>query len=293
MITAVAQEKRRQFQAFIEQLLAPEEAVVGVVGIGSLATGLMRPESDIDAVIFLHPYDLYIVPAEAIWVAEDDTFYSIFDDRYQEKGLSVDFARLPLSQWADPDFAWPEGYRAELRNGWLAYDPTGQIAQLIARKTAYDEETRLRRLDEALIWLDQHLGERTPQQVWQALGPAIAFDRLQAAYDYLVAALFAYNRQWRIWRNREMGALLNLAWLPSHFADRVLLAANAPSLDFSGYLTRVEALQSLFADLREQLIANGDYAQMPIDQAFLRLNEEPGRAWNLEEWNKFRIARKL
>jgi hypothetical protein len=32
---------------------------------------------------------------------------------------------------------------------------------------------------------------------------------------------------------------------------------------------------------------------MPVDQAFLRLHEEPGRAWNMEEWNKFRIARKL
>lgn len=293
MMTAATQEKKKQFQDFINQLLAPEEAVKGVVAIGSLATGHMRSDSDIDAIIFLDPYDLYIVPAEAIWVPEEDTFYSIFDERYLEKGLPVDFARLPLLQWADPDFVWPEGRRAELSSGWIAYDPTGQIARLIAHKTTYDDETRLRRLDEALIWLDEHLGEGTPQRVWQTLGPVIAFDRLHAAYDCLVAALFAYNRQWRIWRNREMSALLNLAWLPAGFDARVLVAANAPSLDFAGYLARVEALHSLFADLRAQLIANGDYAHMPIDQAFLRLNEEPGRAWNLQEWNKFRIARKL
>lgn len=293
MLTTTTQEKKRQFQVFIKQILAPETAVRGVVAIGSLATGHMRKDSDIDAVIFLDPYDLYIVPAEAIWIPEEDTFYSIFDERYLEKGLPVDFARFSLAQWADPDFVWPEERRAELSSGWIAYDPHGQIADLIARKTVYDEEIRLHRLDEALIWLDQHLGENTPERVWQALGPVIAFDRLRAAYDYLVSALFAYNRQWRIWRNREMGALLNLAWLPADFEARVLLAANAPSLDFEGYMARAKALQSLFSDLLAQLIANGDYAHMPIDQAFLRLNEEPGRAWNLAEWNKFRIARKL
>jgi predicted nucleotidyltransferase len=293
MITAATQEKREQFQVFIDRVLAPETAVKGVVVIGSMAGGLMRPDSDVDAVIFLDPLDLYIVPAEAVWIPEEDSFYSIFDERYRLKGLPVDFARLSLPQWSAPDFVWPEGRRAELSAGWIAYDPDGQIAPLIARKTIYDEDTRLRRLDEALIWLDQHLDGATPQRVWDALGPAIAFDRLSAAYEYLVTALFAYNRRWRIWRNREMGALLNLPWLPAEFPERVLLAANAPSLDLAGYQARVSVLQSLFADLREQLIANGDYSAMPVDQAFLRLNEEPGRAWNLEEWNKFRIARKL
>ena len=42
-----------------------------------------------------------------------------------------------------------------------------------------------------------------------------------------------------------------------------------------------------------QLIANGDYSHAPVDQAFMRLHEEPGRSWNIEEWNKFRNARKL
>jgi hypothetical protein len=98
---------------------------------------------------------------------------------------------------------------------------------------------------------------------------------------------------WRPWRNREMDALLQLAWLPDNFAGRALVAANAPNLDYAGYEARIEVLQSLFTDLLQQLVANGDYTHVPIDQAFIRQSEEPGRAWNMEEWNKFRTVRKL
>jgi hypothetical protein len=40
-------------------------------------------------------------------------------------------------------------------------------------------------------------------------------------------------------------------------------------------------------------MADGDYSNTPIDQAFIRSSEEPGRAWNIDEWNKFRRARLL
>jgi hypothetical protein len=293
MITPTTEEKRVQFIAFVNQLFASEEAVRGVVGIGSLASGHMRPGSDLDAIIFLDPFDLYIVPAEAIWQSAEDRFYSIFDTEQQRAGLQIDFLRLPFQQWAKPDFIWPEERRAELSNGWIAFDPGGEIARLIAQKTVYDDALRLNRLDEAIVWLDELLGGETPAQVWQSLGPVIAHDRLQAAYRNLVEGLFAYNRQWRIWRNREMNVLLNLAWLPPDFATRVLTAVTPPNPTFDGYMARATALRALFADLLTQLIANGDYSHAPMDQAFMRLHEEPGRAWNMDEWNKFRSARKL
>ncbi len=293
MITPTTEEKRVQFIAFVNQLFASEEAVRGVVGIGSLASGHMRPGSDLDAIIFLDPFDLYIVPAEAIWQPAEDRFYSIFDTEQQRGGLQIDFLRLPFQQWAKPDFIWPEERRAELSNGWIAYDPGGAIARLIAQKTVYDDTLRLNRLDEAIVWLDELLSGETPAQVWHSLGPVIAHDRLQAAYRNLVEGLFAYNRQWRIWRNREMNVLLNLAWLPPDFATRVLTAVTPPNPTFDGYMARATALRALFADLLTQLIANGDYSHAPIDQAFMRLHEEPGRAWNMDEWNKFRSARKL
>lgn len=292
-MTPATETKRTQFKAFIEKVIAVEDAVRGVVGIGSLASGHMRPESDIDAIIFLDPLDLYIVPAEAKWQPEEDTFYSIFDGRCQTDSLQLDFLRLPYKQWAEPDFIWPEERRAELSGGWIAYDPSGEITQLIAQKTAYNDTVRLSRLDEAIVWLDQLLGEDTPANVWHTLGPVIAYDRLQAAYRNLVDALFAYNRQWRIWRNREMGHLLRLDWLPPDFETRVLTAVTPPNLTYDGYLARTAVLRSLYADLLTQLVANGDYSQAPVDQAFMRLHEEPGRSWNIDEWNKFRNARKL
>ena len=289
-MTPATEEKRKHFDHFIQRVLAPEAAVKGVVGIGSIASGHMRPDSDVDAVIFFDPLDYYIVPAEAIWRPDDNTFHSIFDDDVE--GLPVDFLRLDWQEWSDPDFEWPEGRRAELATGWLAFDPSGAVARLIAERTVYPEAVRLERLDEAIIWLDQHLGDDKPQRIWDELGPAIAHDRLEAAYDYLVQALFAYNRQWRVWRNREMSALLALPWLPENFEERVLPAANAPALAADGYQARLATLRALFSDVLAQLVANGDYSPTPVDQAFIRRSEEPGRAWNMDEWNKFRRARR-
>jgi predicted nucleotidyltransferase len=294
-MTPSTEQKRAQFKRFIQEVLEPETAVKGIIGIGSIATGQMRPDSDIDAIIFLDPFDYHIVPAEAIWDPETDTFHSIFveNEQLHQQGLQVDFLRLKWPQWADPSFEWPEPRRAELSQGWIAFDRSGRLEQVIAMHTIYDYDTRLKRLDEAIIWLDQHLNWSKPQKNWETLGPLVAHDRLHAAFHYLVDALFAYNSMWRPWRNREMDALLQLAWLPDNFAERALVAANAPSLDYSGYEARREALQSLFADLLQQLVTNGDYTHVPIDQAFIRQSEEPGRAWNMEEWNKFRTVRKL
>jgi predicted nucleotidyltransferase len=290
-MTPATEEKRRQLSAYIQQVLEPEPAVKGVVGIGSIATGHMRPDSDIDAVIFLDPLDLYIAPAEAIWSPEDDTYHSIFDDNVE--GIELDFTRLDWKQWSDPEFEWPEGRRAELASGWLAHDPAGEVARLLAQRTAYPDDVLLARLDEALVWLDQHLKGEQIRTIWDALGPAIAHDRLEAAYDYLVSAIFAANRQWRIWRNREMQVLLQLPWLPRDFADRVLSAANAPGVDQAGYNARAQMLQSLFEETIDHLIAMGLYSSAAIDQAFIRSGEEPGRAWNMAEWNKFHLARAI
>lgn len=294
-MTPSTEQKRDQFKQFIQKVLAPETAVKGVVGIGSMATGRMRPDSDIDAIIFLDPFDFHVVPAEAIWEPETDTFHSIFvDNEYLQKhGLQVDFLRLDWRKWSAPVFNWPEPRKAELSQGWIAFDRTGRLQEVIATHTAYDYDTRLKRLDEAIIWLDQHLNWDKPQERWQTLGPLLAHDRLHAAFHYLVDGLFAFNSVWRPWRNREMDAVLQLAWLPDDFSERAIIAANAPNLEYAGYETRVEALQALFADLLEQAVESGDYTHVPVDQAFIRQSEEPGRAWNMEEWNKFRTVRRM
>jgi hypothetical protein len=280
--------KRRELSDFIAQVLAPHPAIQGVVGIGSIATGRARPDSDIDAFVFLDPLDLFIVPAECIWRPSDGTFHSIFQD---VDGVQLDFKRCDLARWADPAFAWPEGYCAELADGWIAYDREGRIAPLIAARTTYGDDTRIKCLDEAITWLDQHLDAGTPEQCWEQLGPAIAHDRLHAAYGYLVQLLFAYNRRWQPWRNREMSYLLALPWLPRDFAERALVALNPPSLDFGGLMARAAMLAALFQETVEQLIADGDYADDPIGEAFVRAHEEPGRAWNMDAWNAERLRR--
>ena len=285
-MTPATQEKRAQFLHFLEKILLPETAVQAAVGVGSIATGHMRPDSDIDILLFLDPYDLYIVPAEAIWLEADDSFHSIFskDKNIQQQGLQLDFMRYDWQQWGNPNFSWPEERLSELASGWIAYDRHGEVTQQIQQRRIYSDELRQTRLDEAITWLDQHLGWGSPQTNWEALDPAIAHDRLQAAYHYLVDGLFAYNRRWRIWRNRQMSGLFQLPWLPDGLKDDILLLANAPALDHPGYLARVEKLTAYFEAFQQQLIADGLYKD-PVSEAFIRSSEEPGRAWNMAEWN--------
>ena len=284
-MTPATLRKRQELTAFVQRVLAPEPAVQAVIAIGSLANGRARPNSDIDAVVFFDPYDEYVVPAEFTWCPADGSFHSIFEKLEAEDAMQLDFYRLALTQWADPAYEWPEGRRAELAAGWLAFDRSGRVGKLIAECTAYTDEVRVARLDEAINWLDQHLSGDRPRRSWQDLGPAIAHDRLQAAYEYLVQGLFAYNRRWRPWRNRQASALLSLAWLPEQFADRVLSALNAPSLDEAGYRARVDALRGLVEDLTARLVTDGVYGSDPTTEAFIRSHQEPGLAWNMKEWN--------
>jgi predicted nucleotidyltransferase len=280
-MNSILDQKRADLRLFIERELEPLAPVRGVVVIGSIITGRAHSGSDIDAMAFLDPFDPYVTPAEFCWTPADGSYHSIFAD---VEGIDFDLARLDLAQWRDPAFEWPEGRKAELATGWVALDRDGSIARMIAERTAYPESLRIERLDDAITWLDQHLGAGLPEQRWSLLGPLIAHDRLNAAYCFLVQALFAFNRHWQPWRNREMEALLHLPWRPSRFEERVLSVFAPASLDHVGYLARVASLRTLFTELLEHLTAERLYGADPIGEAFIRSHEEPGRSWNMNEW---------
>ena len=63
-------------------------------------------------------------------------------------------------------------------------------------------------------------------------------------------------------------------------------ALNAPGLDRAGYDQRVMALRSLSSDVRAKCIREGIYKDDAIGEAFIRSNQEPGRSWNMDEWNR-------
>ena len=279
-----ATQKRRQLEEYVHRELSNEPAVRAIVATGSISTGHARPDSDIDAYVFLDPYDWYIVPAESKWSPTDGTYRSIDDP--SEGRIQLDFKRQDLAQWSEDSFDWPEEHRAELADGWIAYDRDGRVADLISSRVNYSDEVRQSKVDRSIVMLDQHLSSGRPESAWEDLGAAVAHDRMQAAYDHLVSALFAYNRRWRPWRDREMSYLLSLNWLPEAFADRVVDALNAPSLGHSGYQARVTCLRKLWNELTSHLQADGMYAEDPVGEAFVRGNDEPGRAWNMDLWNE-------
>ena len=276
--------KRQQLQQFIDAVLAPEPSVKALIIVGSVATGVARPDSDIDGFLLLDPYDDYVVPAEFLWRPSDGSFTGIFDDEYPDS-IQLDLTRRDFDTWADPERLWDEGERAALAEGWLAFDRTGTMAEVILERTAYDNTQRLAMLDAAIVAVDHICHDDSPARTYATLGPLVAHDRISAAYDDLVGALFAYNRRWLPWRARRTSYLLDLPWLPERFGERAVMAVGGE------YGQRVASLKALYDDLIARLEADGTYGDDPISEAFIRTHDEPGRSWNMAEWNARHAAR--
>jgi len=283
-MNSATKRKRTELSRFIQQEIIPEASVQGVVVIGSVAKGIARADSDIDAVVFLDPFDLYVVPAEFKWRTEDGTFHGIFSD--VENSIQLDFKRLNLREWSKPTHVWPESLYAELSEGWLALDRHDQIRKLIAERTYFSDAIRQERLDDAIVCLDWLLNDSTTERTWETLGAEVAHYRLHSAYDYLIQALFAYNRHWRTLRSREISDLLKLPWLPEKFDEQLLLATNALSVAKEDYQRRVTLLRHFFNELVTKCQRDGIYGSDAVSEAFIRRHEEPGRNWNMDEWNK-------
>jgi hypothetical protein len=285
--TDLVAKKRSDLLLAIEKLLKKHSCVAGVLAVGSVATGHPRVDSDIDFIVFMDPVDLYIIPAESIWCPWDDTFHSIFvDDRkIQMEGLQLDAHFYDLRQWSSEQFAWPEYDRAGLANGWIAFDRNGELQRLIEKRTFYDEKTRTQRLDEFVLEVDYVLSDNTDEQLWDIYGPLVALSRVDAVLDAMVGALFAYNRQWRFFKDREMGFLCRLPWLPQDFQARMLGAMMTCEISRNGYLHKSRTIKGLSEEIIARLVSEGYYGAEPAPEAFRRTHAEPGRAWNMGEWN--------
>ena len=283
------EKKRADLARYIQCEVLGELSVQGIVIIGSVAKGLARADSDIDAFVFFDPLDLYAIPAEAKWDPDRGTFHSIMD--HVENGIQLDFKRVDLRVWSDPAYVWPESICAELREGLVVYDRIGQIQPLIDKKTDYSDAQCLVKLDEAISRLDWLLSDANSGRPWETLGAMAAHYRLQSAFEYLVQALFAFNRRWRTLRSRELTDLLALPWLPTGFEDQLFFAMNAPSADRDGYNHRVLTLSRFFNELVVKCQQEQLYGEDVFDEAFNRQHNEPGYGWNMVEWEQTHNSR--
>lgn len=263
--------------------------MVSLPSVASLQ-GMRANHQTIDAILFMDPVDRYILPTESIWCPWDDTFHSIFvrDQHIQQNGIHLDLSFRDMAEWSSESFKWPEFDRAGLAESWIAFDRYGQIEPLIKARTLFDDNARLARLDEFILTIDDELGDDTAERNWSRYGAFTAFSRLDAAYDALVSGLFAYNRKWRFYPNRETEFMCRLPWLPDDSECRMLLAMNGPSLDEDGYAKRANMLREISNEIVTKLQQEGIYGEDPASEAFIRTHDEPGRAWNMHEWNQKR-----
>jgi hypothetical protein len=285
-MNAIVTTKKRQLTRLINGVLRPSPSVVGVLCVGSVAIGSPRVDSDIDALVFLDPFALSVVPGEFAWSPRDGSFRSIFAEDRPDDAIQFDLTRLAFRTCCSARYRWQEGRLHELSAGWIAYDPRGAIAELVRCKTRYTDRDRLPRLDQSLLQLEQLLKWTDARIPWHYQGERTAQDRLNAAYEYLVEALFALNRQWRPWRSRQTKPLLSLGWLPKGFANSFTSVCTTPCSGFEGYKDRYYRLQGALGEMVREISRDPKYQPEPISAAFVRTHRQLGYASNMERWNR-------
>jgi hypothetical protein len=146
-----------------------------------------------------------------------------------------------------------------------------QIKQLIIEKTFYADEIRQERLDDAITKLDCLLKDSTVERTWDTLGATVAHYRLHSAFDYLIQAIFAYNRRWRTLSSRELANLKNMKWLPKKFNEQLLMLTNALMETKEGYMERAKSLKHCFDELVAICQHDGMYRDRAVSEALIRL----------------------
>jgi hypothetical protein len=170
----------------------------------------------------------------------------------------------------------------------ISGDRDGSKLTLLDKRTEYDDKTRKQRIDEFILAFDYIIAEKKYEETWDRYGSLAAISRLDVVLDSLIGALFAYNRKWRFFKDREIEFLLRLPWLPKEFDRRVLQAITVTDMSRDGYLKKAAAIEGMSKEIINKLTIESFYGEDPAAEAFIRSHSEPGRAWNMKEWNEKR-----
>lgn len=282
-ISAAAAEKRRALKGFIERHVIHREVIRAIVVYGSVANGAAVAESDVDAIVFMDPVDPYLLPAEAIWNPHDDSFRSIFSSETRPDDLQLDFKRVSWGEWASPSFTCPDVVRAHLDTTWVAYCRDGyDPVTVIERITTMTDDQQLHLIDEALLAVDGV--PEDPSEAWER-DPLEAVDGLAVQWDALLRCIYAINKVWFPYRGRAVRNLRSLPWYAG-LRGELLIGCVGGATDRSGYEARAGALLQVRESVLTRLTTDPRYDDDPIFAAFLRQHDEPGRAWNMAEWNE-------
>lgn len=287
-ISPATRAKRTALQTFIDRHVVGRDEVKAIVVYGSVANGAAVADSDVDAIVFMDPLDHYLLPAEAIWNPQDDSFRSIFGSALGHDELQLDLMRVDWRAWADPGFHCPDDVRARLSVVWVAFERDGyDAASIIRRVTTMTDDQQQALLDEGLLAIDG-LPEDA-EDAWNR-DPVEALDALNAHWEALLRCVYAINRTWFPYRARALRNVPSLTWDGGLSGDLLRTCAGG-ALDHTGYRTRWNALAEVTQRILEHVSSDPRYGDDPIFAAFLRQHDEPGRAWNMAEWNERHSSR--
>lgn len=282
-LSAATHRLRAQLGDFITRHVAPHPTIKAVVVYGSVASGAATESSDVDAFVFMDPVDPWLLPAEAIWNPEEDSFRSIFSERPVVPGeLQLDLTRVSLQERRG-DAPWPPADRAALTHRWVAFERPGtDVESLVVERIAMSERERRTALDAALLAADGLL--ENPETLWER-DELEALDALNAMWEAVMAGTYAINRVWMPYRGRGVRGLRRLPWRGALGDDLLMRCVATDGTDRAAFVKRAAALTRAHEALLAHLQDDPEFGEDPTFAAFLRAHDEPGRAWNIEEWS--------
>lgn len=292
----IVEHKLGMLRRYVDAELRTWPQVQGVVVVGSVAQGTCRPDSDVDIYVFFHPsVEEAIIPAEFIYTFSSGEYHDIFTDETEVAPsgdfIHLDAKRVEMSVLEGED-ALPEGERAQLAKGIVAWDRRRCLAPTLATYVTYPEDLRWERLLEHLSWSDYLLTEWRTLKWMDRCGHLAAHDQLTTATEHLIQVLFAYNRHWEPYRNLWLEEVSRLDWQPAGVRTTLEEALVMRTLTQPDLYRRLGALQGLFRAALARLIEDGFLpAEDPTFWIFREMHSQLGYAHNMTDWQEAHSAR--
>ena len=246
MMNLKGQNRIRRFREIAEELaskIAKHDGVVGVVFAGGLERGFADKYSDVDILVFLRKKSQVLRDRILRLGSEEQKRSSIDVDL--EVHLLEDFRKRKLS----------EIHKWDLSHVQVAFDPQGEIRQLLKEKTKVPRSFWVKRIvvsGEYLKWYccPPRADIGTIAEAWVERGDmASAHYCVNYALDLIVNIVYALNREfvpppkWKIFYS------YSLRWLPNDYSRLVKETLRTSALSVKDLNRRLSALKELWQEI--------------------------------------------
>lgn len=234
------------------QRLSKQEYVEGMVLLGGLSNtsnrDFMDKFSDVDMSIFIDGSRTKFTSFNQL---PDFEFHIPYQGEMLEINVHQQFIEDEINKEWDESKKEAYSYTSE-----IVIDRHGKIADLIASKTAFNDEYRRRRLSIILsqyYWLVNINPLRQVERGYCLNG----MDLLNTGIDLLLEGIYLYNRRYRPHPKWRVEIAFDLEWTPDNMKELLTESFQTEAFNKETILRRKNSLGKMFVQLEKKVTSEG------------------------------------